>query len=136
MCWRRMIFILAIVCLGTATAAAQEGSESSLVVSRPSVQTADLFLRADQLSFDSHSNRLITEGNVEIRCSNHILRADRIAFDGGTNRLVAEGNIRLNDPKGNIIRAQRYRLHDNFRDTFWAAFKTAIKDKRVVPAPK
>lgn len=44
---------------------------------------------------------------------------------------MAEGNVVLSDPKGNVIRADAYAMHDSFRDTVVRSLKTTIEDNQI-----
>ena len=50
--------------------------------------------------------------------TNTRLLADRIIYDRNKNVLIAEGNVRIKEPGGAIIKADRIRLTDDFREGF------------------
>ena len=81
-------------------------------------QAQPLYLQADQLLYDTKSNRVIAQGNVEIYYNNFVLTADQVVYDQNTNKLIAEGNAQLKDPNGSITRADRFEALDDFRDAF------------------
>ena len=62
-------------------------------------QAQPLYLQADQLIYDTKSNRVIAQGNVEIYYNNYILTADQVVYDQNANKLIAEGNAQLKDPE-------------------------------------
>jgi LPS-assembly protein len=101
---------------------------SGVVVSRPSMRTADLFLDAERLSYDPRGTGVVVRGNVEIRCADQIVTAEEVVFDAHANILTASGNIRIIDPLGNIIGADRFTFDDGFRDAFLRSLKMAIED--------
>src|SRR5262245_29750734 len=75
-------------------------------------QAQPLYLQADQLLYDTKSNRVIAQGNVEIYYNNFVLTADQVVYDQNTNKLIAEGNAQLKDPNGSITRADRFEALD------------------------
>ena len=74
-----------------------------------------LYLQGDELVYDTGGNRVIARGNVEIYYNNYILTADQVVYDQSANTLTAVGNVVLKEPNGNIVRADRYTLTDDFR---------------------
>ena len=77
-----------------------------------------LYLQGDELIYDTGGNKVIARGNVEIYYNNYILTADQVVYDQSANTLTAVGNVVLKEPNGNIVRADRYTLTDDFRDGF------------------
>ena len=74
--------------------------------------------RPTSCSTTPSNNRVIAQGNVEIYYNNYILTADQVIYDQGINKLIAEGNAQLKDPNGSITRADRFEALDDFRDAF------------------
>ena len=87
-----------------------------------------LYLQADQLLYDTKSNRVIAQGNVEIYYNNYILTADQVIYDQNVNKLIAEGNAQLKDPNGGITRADRFEALDDFRDAFIQSREKRVKE--------
>lgn len=91
-----------------------------------------LYLQGDELIYDQGGNRVIARGNVEIYYNNYILTADQVIYDQSANTLTAVGNVVLKEPNGNIVRADRYTLTDDFRDGFVQSLSvTASDDTRI-----
>ena len=91
-----------------------------------------LHLQADELVYDSENNRVIARGNVEIQYESNNLTADEVIYDQSANTLSAQGNVVLRDANGNIVRAERYTLTDDFRDGFDQSLSVvAIDDSRI-----
>jgi lipopolysaccharide assembly outer membrane protein LptD (OstA) len=61
-------------------------------------RAAPLYVQGDQLIRDTPNNRIIFQGNVEIRYSNYILTADQVVHDQNINKLIAAGHAQLRDP--------------------------------------
>ncbi len=87
-----------------------------------------LQLQGDQLTYDSKGNRVVARGNVEIYYNNNILTADEIIYDQTAGTLTAIGNVALKDANGNVTRADRYTLTDDFRDGFVQSLQMETKD--------
>jgi lipopolysaccharide assembly outer membrane protein LptD (OstA) len=107
--------------LATVATPAQSPSseENNRDASRPRAQAEQpLYLQADQLIYDTKSNRVIAQGNVEIYYNNFILTADQVIYQKDLNKLTAEGNAQLKDPNGNITRADRLEAPSDLRDAF------------------
>src|SRR5262245_38971052 len=95
-----------------------------------------LYLQADQLLYDTKSNRVIAQGNVEIYYNNYILTADQVVYDQAVNKLIAEGNAQLKDPNGGITRADRFEALDDFRDAFIQSLSVVTADDTRIAAER
>lgn len=101
---------------------------------KPPDKTQPLYLQGDQLIYDNDSNSVIARGNVEIYYSNYILTADEVVYDQSAQTLTAVGNVVLKEPNGNIVRADRYTLTDDFRDGFVQSLSVVAKDDTRIAA--
>ncbi|MBU2582609.1 MAG: LPS-assembly protein LptD [Alphaproteobacteria bacterium] len=97
-------------------------------------RTQPLYLQGDQLIYDNSGNSVIARGNVEIYFNNNALTADEVVYDQSANTLTAAGNVILREPNGNIIRADRYTLTDDFRDGFVQSLSVVAKDDTRIAA--
>lgn len=95
-----------------------------------------LYLQGDELVYDTGGNRVIAKGNVEIYYNNYILTADQVVYDQSANTLTAVGNVMLKEPNGNIVRADRYTLTDDFRDGFVQSLSIVAADDTRIAAEK
>jgi LPS-assembly protein len=95
-----------------------------------------LYLQGDELVYDTGGNRVIARGNVEIFYNNYILTADQVVYDQSANTLTAVGNVVLKEPNGNIVRADRYTLTDDFRDGFVSQLSVVASDDTRIAAEK
>jgi LPS-assembly protein len=93
-----------------------------------------LYLQGDELVYDNGGSRVIARGNVEIYYNNYILTADRVIYDRSANTLTAVGNVVLKEPNGNIVRADRYTLTDDFRDGFVQSLSVVASDDTRIAA--
>ncbi|MEW5962551.1 MAG: LPS-assembly protein LptD [Pseudomonadota bacterium] len=95
----------------------------------PKVDNAQpLYLQGDELIYDSSGNKVTARGNVEIFHNNYILTANEVVYDQGANTLTALGNVTLKEPNGNVVRADRYTLTDDFRDGFVQSLSIVARD--------
>lgn len=123
-------------------AAAQENSINlpkppSVFGSAPKLdKTQPLYLQGDQLIYDTKGNRVVARGNVEIYYNNNVLRADEVIYDQSANTLSASGNVELREAGGNIIRAERYDITDDFRDGFVQSLSVVTKDDETITATR
>ncbi|MGE0855909.1 MAG: LPS-assembly protein LptD, partial [Hyphomicrobiaceae bacterium] len=99
-------------------------------------KTQPLYLQGDQLIYDNAGNRVVARGNVEIYYSNYILTADEVIYDQGAQTLTAAGNVMLKEPNGNIVRADRYTLTDDFRDGFVQSLSIVARDDTRIAAER
>ena len=127
---------LLILAFATSPASGQE--ENTLTIPKPpSVfgsapkldKTQPLYLQGDQLIYDTKGNRVVAKGNVEIYYNNNVLKADEVIYDQSANTLSAIGNVELKEAGGNIIRAERYDITDDFRDGFVQSLSVVTKDE-------
>ena len=95
-----------------------------------------LYLQGDELVYDTGGNRVIARGNVEIYYNNYILTADQVVYDQSANTLTAVGNVTLKEPNGNIVRADRYTLTDDFRDGFVQSLSVVGTDDTRIAAER
>ncbi len=95
-----------------------------------------LYLQGDQLIYDSDGDKVIARGNVEIYFNNYILTADEVVYDQGGNTLTAVGNVLLKEPNGNVVRADRYTLTDDFRDGFIESINVSGADDTKITAAR
>ena len=99
-------------------------------------QSQPMRLQGDQLIYDKAGNRVIARGNVEIYYNDNILTADEVVYDQGAGTLTAVGNVTLKEPQGNIVRADRYTLTDDFRDGFVQSLSVVSQDQSTITAER
>ncbi len=98
--------------------------------------TKPMNLQGDQLIYDTAGNKVTARGNVEIFYNDYILTADEVVYDQSAGTLTAAGNVTLKEPQGNIIRADRYTLTDDFRDGFVQSLSVVTKDDTRISADR
>ena len=87
-----------------------------------------LYLQGDELIYDTKGNKIRARGNVEIFYNNYILKADQVEYDQTAGTLTAVGNAELREPNGNIVRAERLSLSEDFRDGFIQSLSAVSQD--------
>ena len=103
----------------------------------PSLKSAPdtpMLLQADELIYDNKNNKVRARGNVEVFYNKHNLLADQIIYDRNLNILIAEGNVRIKEPDGAIVKADRIRLTDDFREGFIKSLRIRTGDDSSITA--
>jgi LPS-assembly protein len=95
-----------------------------------------LYLQGDELVYDTKGNKVVARGNVEIFYNNYVLRSDEVTYDQAAGTLTAVGNVEVKEPNGNIIRAERYTLTDDFKDGFIQALSAQGQDDTRIAAER
>ena len=95
-----------------------------------------LYLQADELIYDNGGDSVVARGNVEIYYNDYILTADEVLYNQSGGTLTAIGNVVLKEPNGNIVRADRYTLTDDFRDGFVQSLSVVTKDDTRIAAQR
>lgn len=95
-----------------------------------------LYLQADRMVYNNRGDQVIARGNVEIFYNNNILTADEVVYDQSANTLSANGNVVLKEANGNVIRAERYTLTEDFRDGFVESLSVVARDQSQISADR
>ena len=95
-----------------------------------------MLLQADELIYDNKNNKVRAKGNVEVFYNKYTLLADQIVYDRNLNILLAEGNVRIKEPDGAIVKADRIRLTDDFREGFIKSLKIQTSDDASITADR
>ncbi len=99
-------------------------------------QAKPLYLQGDELIYDTRGNSVTARGNVEIYFNEYALTADQVTYDQSANTLTAVGNVVLREPNGNVVRAERYTLTDDFRDGFVQSLSIVGSDDTRIAAER
>lgn len=150
--WLRALFVCVLLIMMSPAAVAQVGTpfetnvkgkaKSSFTTPAPKApvrkidQAQPLYLQGDELIYDSRGNTVAAKGNVEIYFNNFILTADEVVYDQSAHTLTAVGNVTLKEPNGNIVRAERYVLTDDFRDGFIQQLSIIATDDTRIAAER
>lgn len=71
---------------------------------------------ADALQYDSNSETVTANGNVQLLRDGNRMRADKIIWDRNSGKVEAQGNVSIIDPDGNIAYGDRFDVTDTLRD--------------------
>ncbi len=97
---------------------------------------APMLLQADELIYDNKNNKVRARGNVEVFYNKYTLLADEVIYDRNKNLLTAEGNVRLKEPGGAVVKADRIRLTDDFREGFIRSLKIRTSEEATITADR
>ncbi|KTE32585.1 MULTISPECIES: LPS-assembly protein LptD [unclassified Sphingopyxis] len=116
-------------------AAAQTGAEPPVVLApqgEPSLQTPDVStapgdapkvagdqqvgFAADNLNYDSDTEIVVAEGNVQMNRDAIQMRANKVTWNRKTGEVVAEGDVAIANPEGDTAYGERIVLTDSLRD--------------------
>lgn len=71
---------------------------------------------ADNLHYDSETEIVTADGQVEMNREAVRLRADRVIWNRKTGEVVAEGDVAIRNPEGDMAYGDRILLSDTLRD--------------------
>jgi LPS-assembly protein len=71
---------------------------------------------ADALTYDSNSELVTANGNVQLLREGNRLRADQVVWNRTTGKVEAQGNVSVTDPEGNIAYGDRFDITDTLKD--------------------
>ena len=116
-------------------AAAQTGAEPPVVPApqgEPDLQTPDVStgkidapdvageqqvgFAADNLNYDSDTEIVVADGNVQMNREAIQMRADKVTWNRKTGEVVAEGDVAITNPEGDTAYGDRIVLTDTLRD--------------------
>lgn len=81
----------------------------------PTADSEQIQFEADGASYDDTSGTVRVFGNVVLRRGAQSVRADQLSWDQSSGRIVAEGNIRFVDADGNQLFTERLELTDDLK---------------------
>ncbi len=71
---------------------------------------------ADALQYDSNSEVVTADGNVQLLRDGNRLRADKVVWNRTSGKVEAIGNVSIVDPEGNIAYGDRIDVTDTLKD--------------------
>jgi LPS-assembly protein len=140
--WLAILVISAGALVGTADVAhAQKPASSFPKTPAPKFTSPNkgntkqpLLLNGDQLTYDTNGSRVVAKGNVELYYNDYAVTADEITYDQAANTLTATGNVVIKDPNGQITRADRIDMTDDFKEGFVEALSVVGTDDTRIAA--
>ena len=107
-------------CLLTPAALAQQLNEPVAPISAPDAPMPanedQIGFAADALEYDSNSEIVTANGNVQLLRDGNRLRAEKIVWDRNSGKVEAIGNVSIVDPEGNIAYGDRIDVTDTLKD--------------------
>ncbi|WP_445190659.1 LPS-assembly protein LptD [Sphingobium sp. HWE2-09] len=102
------------------SALAQQLNEPVAPISAPDapVPASDdqIGFAADALQYDSNSETVTANGNVQLLRDGNRLRADKVVWDRTSGKVEAFGNVSIVDPEGNVAYGDRINVTDTLKD--------------------
>lgn len=113
--------LLGSAALGAAPhALAQQLNEPAAPISAPDAPVPEnddqIGFAADALQYDSNSEVVTANGNVQLLREGNRLRADKIVWDRNSGKVEAQGNVSIIDPDGNVAYGDRFDVTDTLKD--------------------
>ncbi len=96
----------------TAPLAAQETAPTPVEASAQAPRKIDF--EATELSYNNEADTVTARGNVILRSEDRSVRADEVSWDRKSGRIIASGNIRLVDDAGNQLFTDQVELTEEF----------------------
>ncbi|MBA4089817.1 MAG: LPS-assembly protein LptD [Sphingobium sp.] len=101
-------------------ALAQQLNEPATPISAPDAPMPEnddqIGFAADALQYDSNSEVVTANGNVQLLRDGNRLRADKVIWDRNSGKVEAIGNVSVIDPEGNIAYGDRFDVTDTLKD--------------------
>lgn len=95
---------------------AETAQETAAPPAEPAVQESEqIQFEADGASYDDNTETVSVFGNVVLRRGDQSVRADQLSWDRKTGRIIATGNIRLVDADGNQLFTDSIELTDELK---------------------
>jgi LPS-assembly protein len=88
-----------------------------------------IFLQADQITYDSSQDVVTAEGHVEISDDERTLLADKVTYDEKTDKVTASGNVSLQDANGNVAYANEVQLTRDLREGALQGFAALLGER-------
>ncbi len=95
---------------------------------------APVSVDANSLTYDKNGTTVIAKGDVVITYGDYRLKADQVSYNPKTEKIVATGNVELREPDGAILNAHRLELGDRFREGFIDQVAVVLVNKARINA--
>ena len=83
----------------------------------PAVKDEDqIGFAADNLNYDSDTEVVVAEGNVQMNREAIEMRSDKVTWNRKTGQVFAEGNVVIKNPEGDTAYGDKIELTDSLRD--------------------
>ncbi len=82
----------------------------------PSDPNEQIEFSAERLEYDQDSDVVIASGQVNMVREGNQLRADSVSWDRASGKVVATGNVRITNPEGDVAYGDSIELQDTLKD--------------------
>lgn len=96
----------------------------------------DVLIRADKMSYDTNTDVVSAEGNVEITYGERTLLAEKLSYNQNTRIVIAEGNATLREANGTVLSGNRIEVTDDMRDGIIDSLNVVIAGRGRLAAAK
>jgi LPS-assembly protein len=108
------VLALALLATPARLAAQEPEAEGAPAGAQTSAEARQIAFEAEQLSYDNTADTVTARGNVILRSGDRSMRADQVTWDRKSGRIIATGNIRLVDEVGNQLFTDQVELTETF----------------------
>ncbi|MEQ1756111.1 MAG: LPS-assembly protein LptD [Micropepsaceae bacterium] len=119
----------------TQTSDAPEGGTPGATPATPQKQQ-EVLIRADKMSYDTTTNVVSAEGNVEVTYGERTLLADRLSYNQQSRIVIAEGNATLREANGTTLTGSRIEVTDDMKDGIIESLNVVVAGRGRLAAAK
>jgi LPS-assembly protein len=116
----RAALLVSAAFAATPHALAQQLNEPAAPISAPDAPVPDsddqIGFAADALQYDSNSEVVTANGNVQLLREGNRLRADKVIWNRTSGKVEAQGNVSIIDADGNVAYGDRFDVTDTLKD--------------------
>lgn len=103
---------------------------------KPEQKPQEVLIRADKMSYDTTTNVVSAEGNVEVTYGSRTLLADKLSYNQESRIVIAEGNATLREANGTTLSGNRIEVTDDMRDGIIESLNVVIAGRGRLAAAK
>lgn len=111
------------------------GSNSGDKAAKPE-KPQEVLIRADKMSYDTTSNVVSAEGNVEVTYGERTLLSDRLTYNQQSRIVIAEGNATLREANGTTLTGNRIEVTDDMKDGIIESLNVVVAGRGRLAAAK
>ncbi|HEX7819025.1 MAG TPA: LPS assembly protein LptD [Sphingobium sp.] len=93
-----------------------EAEAAAASANAPKAVGDDLGFTADQLLYDNSRDVVTAQGNVLVSRDGNVLRADMVTWDRVSGKVVAKGDVSITNPNGDIAYGDVVNVTDSLKD--------------------
>jgi LPS-assembly protein len=96
----------------------------------------EVLIRADKMTYDSNTDEVSAEGNVEVSFGDRTLLANKLIYKQNSHIVIAEGNATLREANGTTLSGNRIEITDDMRDGIIESMNVVIAGRGRLAAAK